>query len=395
MLFEDSYTTISSNGSITINLLDELVVQIEPWHKCLAMQVLSGGAVEEGGDEIVLVEKKYNHNTTCQMRFVQTIPEKIRYAVSGIRFLQYKMLRFAAEDSRAADLLLSSRTLLWLLLYEQRVNGFDEDWLDFLLNRKRHEILQSIFGWSTTSRSMARIINKIQLQEGAKKELEAIYHICAQPEKLMRLRHLNPIPVHLLQIWKEYPVVDHTQYWRHFQVEHYAGGYAAARISANKYQQLLDEVREIAYFLGAVDDVRQRLSACATIGCIQRIHDQLTQQVNRERSEHDLAAMRKHYRYFPPPPLTGNSSIEPITDIDTLIEEGRIMNHCVTTYAPRIVKGESYIYRVLKPQRATLELNGLDSSKPTIKQLKLKSNQEPSAETWEAVHVWIDANTDI
>ncbi|MBT5841962.1 MAG: HD domain-containing protein, partial [Thaumarchaeota archaeon] len=80
----------------------------------------------------------------------------------------------------------------------------------------------------------------------------------------------NIIKSQYLQIWKEYPVVDHTQYWRHFQVEHYAGGYAAARISANKYQQLLDEVREIAYFLGAVDDVRQRLSACATIGCIQR-----------------------------------------------------------------------------------------------------------------------------
>lgn len=64
---------------------------------------------------------------------------------------------------------------------------------------------------------------------------------------------------------------------------------------------------------------------------------------------------------FPPPPIQGISGkIEPITNPKDLKEEGMIMKHCVYSYARKVAEGSSYIYRILKPERATMEIVKVD-----------------------------------
>ncbi len=64
------------------------------------------------------------------------------------------------------------------------------------------------------------------------------------------------------------------------------------------------------------------------------------------------------------------------------------MKHCVASYSDAVMFGDSFIYRVLKPERATLELK-IHKNKPVIQQLCLQNNGKPSNETKNAVNRWL------
>ena len=111
---------------------------------------------------------------------------------------------------------------------------------------------------------------------------------------------------------------------------------------------------------------------------------------NEAAKENTLYEFKQKYDTsdFPEPPLKGNDTIIPVRTIETLYEEEITMHHCVGVYADRIMERKCYIYSVLAPQRATLELviRGKDVH---IQQLLLKFNQKPDPETMNAVEAWV------
>ena len=62
------------------------------------------------------------------------------------------------------------------------------------------------------------------------------------------------------------------------------------------------------------------------------------------------------------------------------------MRHCCASYADKIRDGESYLYRVLAPERATLEIR---RRRPVILELRLAKNQSPAPRTRAAVDRWL------
>ena len=78
----------------------------------------------------------------------------------------------------------------------------------------------------------------------------------------------------------------------------------------------------------------------------------------------------------------------PVKTLSELILEGRTMHHCAAVYAQAIYKGTSYIYKVLEPERATLEID-TRGHKPTLLQLKLACNKEPDYNTYQTVQKWL------
>jgi hypothetical protein len=59
---------------------------------------------------------------------------------------------------------------------------------------------------------------------------------------------------------------------------------------------------------------------------------------------------------LPPPPVPGTSDIIPITTIEGIIREGKKQHNCVANYLDDVMAGKLYIYRVLRPERATLSI---------------------------------------
>lgn len=93
---------------------------------------------------------------------------------------------------------------------------------------------------------------------------------------------------------------------------------------------------------------------------------------------------------FPAPPVEANGKIFPIETLEDLRAEGRLMHHCVAAYEGAVAQGESYIYRMIAPERATIELK-LTGHSAQLCQVTLAYNERASATTVEVVERWLES----
>ena len=92
---------------------------------------------------------------------------------------------------------------------------------------------------------------------------------------------------------------------------------------------------------------------------------------------------------FSRPPVPGTPDIEPIMTGEGLVAEGLTQHNCVASYARRILSREIYIYRVLRPERATLCIARQPDGNWIEQELATSYNQPASSKTAEAVHDWL------
>jgi len=143
----------------------------------------------------------------------------------------------------------------------------------------------------------------------------------------------------------------------------------------------LADIQQMADALG-VDISRRRFRERERLdGLFQDLARDYTQLVDDR-----LTACR-----FPPPPVPGTDSIVPLRAPRALVEEGRRQHNCVAGYAERVAGGDTYIYRVLAPQRATLSLVRWPGGSWQIGELLRAGNCPVSAETRRVVTEWLEA----
>jgi hypothetical protein len=116
---------------------------------------------------------------------------------------------------------------------------------------------------------------------------------------------------------------------------------------------------------------------------IREVHDDLARDYARLHDAR-LSGCR-----FPRPPLPGSEVIVPLRSPRALVEEGRQQDNCVATYAERVAAGETFIYRVLRPERATLSIVRI-SGRWQVGELLCAHNRPVSSATWRAVERWLD-----
>ncbi len=96
---------------------------------------------------------------------------------------------------------------------------------------------------------------------------------------------------------------------------------------------------------------------------------------------------------FPPPPLPGTRHIEPIVSEPDLVLEGLLQKNCVGSFQDSVRSGDTYFYRVLAPERATLKVVREDGRGWVPKEVRLKANRAARAETVSAIRDWVAAST--
>ncbi len=133
----------------------------------------------------------------------------------------------------------------------------------------------------------------------------------------------------------------------------------------------------------------QHLERCRTLEDIQRVHQRVI-EVNghlwTESSDSEL-----ENRPWPDPPIPGNDNIEPITSLAELRCESKLMHHCVATYAQRIIEGHGYVYRVHRPERATLYVGKDGMGGWCARELRGACNRQVCRETHDTVGRWLRA----
>jgi hypothetical protein len=383
LIIDHRYSRLGEAGDLFIDLRPHLDVRLRfaPWEAgmTVARWTGQGWETETTDPQIALLDREtLLYSETPISRYAQKIPAEIRAAATPFAYHQLTLLQWAAQDPYARDLLLSNPMLLWLLVdavpYLEVVSH--------LLREKQQVLLEVLLG--TGTKPMLRLLRHLQLWQSGSREIRLLRQVLKNPRVLTALNRfpvINRTLLVLAERWPEVitlPIVTDLPLQREMPTP-------KAMVWANRVSTLRGDLLRIGALLGN-QDYQKTIDRCTSLEQLQRLHDRWTERMNRSRR------LSEEQILFPTPPLSGNDVIRPILTLAALTEEGRMMRHCVRSYADRVFCGKSYFYQVLSPERGTLELN-LKKQPPAIAQFRLARNRIPSSASWHQVTRWLHEAT--
>jgi hypothetical protein len=121
----------------------------------------------------------------------------------------------------------------------------------------------------------------------------------------------------------------------------------------------------------------------------QELHRLRMLAMPRRRTE---AEKHKHHasQPFPPPPVPGTRDIVPLTGKEQLHLEGWEQANCVATYQWRVLAGDTYVYKLLAPERATLSIVRCADGRWYRSELNVEGNRKVKQSTAMMVDAWLE-----
>jgi len=313
--------------------------------------------------------------------FVAAIPSGVRIDVKPYVHCQSLMLTWLRKSSDAKQLFDSAPNLFWLLVGFINEEYLDDDEVIQLLRQPRKVILSRILGVGICSTGL-KILTKLTLDQRDRFEYKAVIAALRKCGQFRAITRLQEIPVHILIGAAHYPWLTECRAFYRFK----KGEKVTAREFLHRLQchvGFWNDALNVAAMIH-IPDAQLALRECRDFESIRRLHDRWTDRLNQE----EIVAVDGKTR-FPAPPLSAGDQIFPIESFEDLQAEGRLMHHCVAGYYKQISRGRSYIYRILQPERATIEID-LDADQPKIRQIRLAYNKHPSSETRSVVYEWLN-----
>ena len=317
--------------------------------------------------------------------FVDATPEKFQEIASSYQYgWQLPVLRMLKHYPDSYDFALNAPLLFGLMV--ERYGGLEAaDSCNFdLLIKKKRQYLLCWLGYEG-SKSMLRFLRKINLDWYGEEDFVAIKKILDNPKLLKTLRHFPEIGRLHLTVAEKYPDLFQCKFFRRAILDHTIG-------LSNLFSvwRIYRDIIQLGVILRKAG-IHSTIARFRSVKQLNKLHDSWSQELNRQKATAHHNKLLRKYGEFPKTPIPGNDDIVPITSLNELVAEGKKMKNCLASYGERIYKKQSFVYRVLKPQRASLEINLLN--KPaTINQLKLFRNREPNAQTREFVMNWLQEN---
>lgn len=301
-------------------------------------------------------------------------PLGLSYAV-GFDFGQLEALRLLQLAPQAADLIPTNPVLLWLVAWTMAQRCTPPDEAAKIASGARRDLAEWCGG--VNSKACVRMIEKFD-PPSSLYWVERIRKAIANPETVALSAHYKT-PFTGSYMFRVEPELRQLNA---FQAEL---NDATRTSGPGSLLGLLRDTRKLAELLER--DVTQSLHDCPNAEAIKGLHERLLVDLYTTDPP-KLRELRRGTESFGRPPVAGTADIEPIRSATELVAEGELMGHCCATHAWSVRKGETYFYRVLRPQRATLEVATFKGH-VWLYELKLKQNAEPAEETYEFVRRWL------
>ncbi len=393
MLLADTDASLLEDGTLRFQVpgWPRSAFLLSPWERGFATRIVRGRESRPGvAWPIVIVpdlERRASGNPDVDA-FVERIPLVAARLVAPYRFGQSLLLAaLAALQGVVEDLAESNANLLWLLAYGVYEGRIAPDDVGALCRLKQAETLRVLTG--AGSKAQVRFLRKVRIEEGTLSEARLVFDSVRDQALVHALRHVQRVPIELLSVLATHPRLAHEELVPIIAVKlaecenggpagvrqlHRALRNLAAARAAPQARQFRAALEESLRALEAPPRLVRAAFAPPAAGAPERPAAQSAPAV------------------FPPPPLPGTSTIVPIATVEELEEEGRLQRNCAAGFVSRICAGAVYLYRVLAPERATLEIV-LSGRKPRLGELKLSCNRKPSAASRRAVKAWLEAAT--
>ena len=378
----------SADGSLSFDFAPRVGLQLRltSWRDGLQLSRFEDGAWEpEPSDPQLIRPADFLARSRGDplAQFAATLPAEECSLASRFQSWQLTILRLLRCHPAAADLARGTPNLLWLLAAIVDEQELPNGPLADVLGGSRVDVLRFCVGLHAT-RSTLRFLEKVVAPRRPSGQLEIMRQALSEPEVVAWFRH-EPVvtPPDIERVLR-------TKKYRHLPF--FRDAITLERTGQPALSGALATLRDV-YRLGegmAEETLDARVSGCRTVRQLDRLHDNLIAEARRLDAAHQLSliALRYGTTDLPPAPRAGTSTIEHVATAAELIDEGRAMHHCVASYASSIFAGESAIYRVLAPQRATLELRRI-AGRLVAHQLRGACNAEVDDETRAVVDAWL------
>jgi len=309
-------------------------------------------------------------------RYFRCFPKTSWRLCEQFDYYKLGMLRFVRNVPEATGLIKSIPALAWLLPERKQCLEISWEGMQSVCQSKRKIILKQLFGHG--SKSLVRLMLSCRCG-GTRFDYNLIRAIVCDPSIHRFLCHAPSLDLHKVgYLTKARGIINHAWFRNAFFDDNFSLSYQYISNCSSLAKDIIDMGRALG-----IDDAPLAVARCPNFDQLYKLHERWVTKIN---SREFLSGGGVE---FAPPPLPGNNDILPVTNELALSIEGRLMAHCIASYKERIMSGACYIYRVLAPQRGTLEvLLGGAGKQSVLGQFKLYGNQEPSQESWKAVHDW-------
>lgn len=305
--------------------------------------------------------------------FRENIPLPVAGAVEKLQTRQWKLLRLMEKSPAAVELAGINPALCFALasykVFRQRFCTLEGA---TIVSKRRQRDIAEWVGFPGTD-SAARILAKVRTESVSVDVLKSLSRMMCQPKKLKILAHLPRLNAGVLGILSKDSLLAlvRPSFLSEIACSPEEDLHADA---ADMLSHLLEMKRT------AVQDAPP--PKIDSLACLRTLHAMVLAEY--------LRIDRRQGGALPEPPIPGTETIVPLLTGDDLREEGKVQNNCVGGYVSKVRRGQTFIYRVLEPERATLEISMTSEGDWNIGQLKCHSNVKASAATHQAVQSWLD-----
>lgn len=305
--------------------------------------------------------------------FRGTVPAGVARAVEPFLGEQWHLLRLARDAPDLVDVLGTTPVLGFALAVADRLVDAPPDLAEVRqLLRRPQTVLADRLGLPATA-AARRVLAKVDPACVDPARVDELRAAIARPGVLARLGHLDRVHAGVIGL-----VADEALLAR-------VHASLLAEVAARPEERLRPRTAErLARILSMAAALDHRLPGrpFRSVAELGALHDALAE---RWIASTDPSSPER----FGPPPVPGIEGIAPIEDELALREEGRRQHHCVGSYADAVRRGAVYVYRVTRPERATLSIARGPDGTWRRSELTGDFNREVGAATVAAVDAWL------
>jgi len=325
-------------------------------------------------------------------------PEDLFSIVEPFPSHQWGLLCFLSETQAARELASTNPVLAYALANSHELRGTHADAAAIqavMHSRRKRRAIAAWLGFPERE-AVVRFLGRLPPEQASPAVLRLVRSaICADPEVVDTLNHLPHVNKGVLELLA-HPHVRPLVTPVLLREVLLCGEPALATAAADRLVRTLEVIETYGMPVTPrrFESLRQMREFADRVDERFNIVTQNQQRVAvgppavpRQRTEHHRRA-KSPPKPFPPPPVPGTDTIQPITSAAALVKEGYVQHNCVGSLASGVRNGSCYYYRVLSPQRATAEIVlGWDGWRRG--QLLLSGNRRPYLATIEAVDTWL------
>lgn len=303
---------------------------------------------------------------------LQVIPERVLRTIRQYGGEHYALLRFIGRHPAVVELMESSPLLGFLVAMHPHWRQPSGD-IDKVLSMRRRDILAWL-GFHCTTEAMVRLVGKVTPQACQLHLVRGFLEAMNDPTTVRRLSFVSAVNADIMKIAASPELLSLAADALLHEV-----ATRPDEAQSRSVSRMLDMCRHILRARGDISPHRSFASIWQIRKFCMRHADLMSSE---DIAEMDCA--------LPPPPLPETETIRALCTIEDVADEALEQENCALTLLPQIASGKLYLYRVLKPHRATLSIRK-EHGRWHPNQIEWANNECADDETRHHVNTWLSA----